>query len=339
MLAAYLAAGEDRTKRDVVHKRFCAKLDEGIRDFNIDNLDATTLTPEELSTALNSLPFAAPFRIVYIVHAEALTGPLSDVIADYVKAASSNTSSTNDVGDEEPPVVALLDTDTLDKRTKVYKAIAKLGKEAIIDCGVAKPWEMPAYAVKRAQAYGITMTQEAAKELVSRTGEASEAINNALQRLAAEYPGQAVSQEHVRQAIADTRAAKPWEIVDALCNQNAAYAFSKLGKLDQAEILTFHHFFIERIRELICTKDVLKKDAYATADVIAEAFYAGDAAAGRRLGWKFKNHTRWSSAYSMAQLKKALEAARKAEACLKGRGDALSALYEMAAALLLHTAT
>ncbi len=323
MKSAYLAAGEDSTKRKVAYERLVSKLDEDVRDFNLELLDAENLTPEALNVALTTLPFGAPFRIVYVTHAEKITGPLADVVVNFTKQAT------------DPQIIALFDTAILDKRTKLYKAIASLGKETVISCSAAKAWEMPAYAARRAKDYGISLNQDVAKLLVERVGESPEAIANALMRLSSSFPGAEISNKQVTDTIPLTRVAKPWEIVDALCDQKGAQALVQLKHLETSDSLAFHHFYTERIRELLCTRDVLKRGGYASANVIAQAYYGGDSGSARRLGWKFKNHARWLSQYSLEQLKKALYEAERAESALKGTGDEETALLRMAAALLV----
>lgn len=346
MKAAYLAVGEDSTKRKVAYERLVSKLDEGVRDFNLELLDAENLTPEALNVALTTLPFGAPFRIVYVTHAEKITGSLADVVADFTKQASKAQEAQGPQADETPQsseatqangpqIIALFDTAILDKRTKLYKAIASLGKETVISCSAAKAWEMPAYAARRAKEYGISLNQNVAKLLVERVGESPEAIANALKRLSSSFPGAAITIEQVTDTIPLTRVAKPWEIVDALCDQKGAQALVQLKNLETSDRLAFHHVYTERIRELLCTRDVLKRGGYASADVIAQAYYGEDSGSARRLGWKFKNHARWLSQYSLEQLKKALYEAERAESALKGTGDEETALLRMAAALLV----
>lgn len=358
MKPAYLAAGEDSTKRKVAYERLVSKLDEGVRDFNLELLDAENLTPEALNVALTTLPFAAPFRIVYVTHAEKITGPLADVVADFTEQASKAQEAQSLQSDQTaqaaqssqadptpqssettqatgPQIIALFDTAILDKRTKLYKAIASLGKESVISCSAAKAWEMPAYAARRAKEYGILLNQDVAKLLVERVGESPEAIANALIRLSSSFPGASITKEQVSDTIPLTRVAKPWEIVDALCDQRGAQALVQLKNLETSDRLAFHHFYTERIRELLCTRDVLKSGGYASADVIALAYYGEDSGSAQRLGWKFKNHARWLSQYSLEQLKRALYEAERAESALKGTGDEETALLRMAAALLV----
>lgn len=334
MKPAYLAAGEDSTKRRVAYERLVSKLDEGLRDFNLELLDAENLTPEALSVALTTLPFAAPFRIVYVTHAEKITGPLADIVADFTRRASKAQEAQGPQA-IDPQIIALFDTATLDKRTKLYKAIASLGKETVIACSAAKAWEMPAYAARRGKDYGISLSQDVAKLLVERVGESPEAIANALMRLSSSFPGASITKEQVTETIPLTRVAKPWEIVDALCDQKDAQALVQLKHLETSDRLAFHHFYTERIRELLCTHDVLKRGGYASADVIAQAYYGGDSGSARRLGWKFRNHARWLSQYSLERLKRALYEAERAESALKGTGDEETALLRMAAALLV----
>lgn len=324
MLSAYLAAGSDAVKRKAVQERLVKKIDESLRDFNVDILDAANLEPETLSSALSSLPFGGPFRVVLINHAEKITSALADVAVAFIKATSK---------DKEPKIVALFDAENINKRTKLYKEIVKLDKDAFIDCETVKAWEMPSYAAKLAPEYGIGLTPQVASVLVKRAGEDPASIANALRRLASEFPGKNITEANVRECIALTREAKPWEIVDALCNQNLAEAFTAINSLDQEGYLSFHRFFADRVRELLCAKEVSERRGFASPNQIALEFFEGDAQAARNLSWKFKNHGRWAQYFSKAQLKEALFAAEKTEGSLKGTGDTKTAIYEMASKL------
>lgn len=324
MRSAYLAAGADSVKRKAVQERLIKRIEPSLQDFNVEYLDAENLESVTLSNALSSLPFGTPFRVVVVTHAEKITGALADVVLDYVKATSKEAN---------PQIIALFDAENINKRSKLYKEIEKLGKDAFIDCEAVKSWEMPKYTLRLSREYGIDVSSQVAQTLLSRVGENPEAVANALKTLATAFPGQTITEQMVVECIAQTREVKPWEIIDALCNRSFALAFSAINSLDAQGCLAFHRFFADRIRELLCAKEVQERNGTTSTYQIALEFFEGDAGTARNLSWKFKNHDRWSQSFSKKQLKKALLAAEKTEGRLKGTGDEKTAIYEMASTL------
>ena len=80
--------------------------------------------------------------------------------------------------------MCLLVANSLAKNTRLYKAVAKVGAKAVIDCAPKKAWEMPKQVVGMARHHGKTMGLPAAEALVSRAGESTRMLDNELARLA-----------------------------------------------------------------------------------------------------------------------------------------------------------
>lgn len=62
-----------------------------------------------------------------------------------------------------PTTVCLVIADSLAKNTRLYKAIAKIDKKAVIDCFGTKRWELPRRVQQMATQHGKSITTAAAR--------------------------------------------------------------------------------------------------------------------------------------------------------------------------------
>lgn len=306
LLAAYLIVGDDELKRETAVRRLKARLgsDEGVAQFNLDeHASAAGLDPEALSSSLDTMPFGSDFRLVILHQAEKLPKALSEAIVDYL-------------ADPNPDAVLCLDAASLSKGTRLYKAVARLGTHAVIDCSPKKRFELPAYVRSLATSHGATISQAAATELVSRVGESTVYLDNELKSLIAlKGPGCEISVSDVEAHVARTAEVKPWDLLDAVCERDATKACTLLARMPTTSPVLIHSFLMGRVRELICAK--------ALAERGEGALLASEL---KKQQWQVKNYQRWARGFTMEELERALAAGAACERDLKGSGDSETAI-------------
>ena len=140
-------------------------------NFNKDVFDGGALTPDEITGACNTLPFMSEKRLVVIQGAERLKKAASEAIVSYLENPNDTT------------VLALI-AEKLAKNTRLYKAIAKVDKKAVIDCAPRSARELPQQVQQFAQSKGVTITRQAAEELISLVGESTVHLDGELTKMA-----------------------------------------------------------------------------------------------------------------------------------------------------------
>lgn len=307
LLAAYLIVGTNELKSREAVTRLKGRLEPGLDVFNLDEREANAdLAPGELITSLNTMPVGSGPRIVLVNGAEHLPKPTSEAVITYL--ANPN-----------PGCTLCLVSEKLAKNTRLYKAVAKVGPHAVIDCTPAKRWELPATVLKMGKVHGVQIDQNAAEELVSRVGESTTMLDTQVKTLAAlcRATGR-VTLADVEQHIARTAEVKPWDFLDAICDRNAARALELYNLMAKPSQIALTSLIAGRIRELICAKSL---DARGAGGSLASAL-------GKQ-AWQVKNHLRWSRRYTPEDLRHALTACATAERALKTGVDPDTALVSL----------
>ena len=173
LLPAYLIVGTDGVKRDHAVSRMKARLEKsGMVEFNLDERDMTKDPDiESIIGSLNTFPMGSEFRLVILDGCSKLAKAVSEPLVEYLASPS-------------PTTVCLIIADSLAKNTRLYKAIAKIDKKAIVDCSGTKRWELPRRVQQMATQRGKSISTAAAEEVVSRSGENTRMLDNDLAKLA-----------------------------------------------------------------------------------------------------------------------------------------------------------
>ena len=296
LLPAYLVVGSDELKRSHAVARMKKRLEaSGLADFNLDERDMSKeQTPEDVLSSLNTFPMGADFRLVILRPCDRLPKAMSEMLVDYLKNPSSTT-------------VLLLVAEKLAKNTRLYKAVAKIDKKAIVECVPKKRWELPQQVRSMATAHGKAITQGGAEELVSRVGESTRMLDNELKKLASMVEGGEITQADVERFVVRTAEPRPWDFLDAVSARNLPKALSLLRMMPQRQEIMLYSLLTTRIRELIYAKAL---DARGEGSTLARALGLQS--------WQVKNHLRWARGFKMSELLGALESAVDVELALKG---------------------
>lgn len=317
LLPAYLVVGTDELKRSVAIKRLRDRLEStGMADFNIDERDMTRDPAiDDIIASLNTLPMRTDFRLVILSGCDRLAKAVSEPLVSYLKDPSSTT-------------VCLLVADKLAKNTRLYKAVARLGARAVIDCAPKKAWELPDQVVTMARSYGRGMTKAAAAELVERAGENTRLLDNELKRIVQQVDAAVIEVDDVRRLVVRTAEAKPWALLDAVAARDLPRALELLEIQPKGSEVRLYALVVGRIRELIVAKSL---DARGAGRELASRLKVQE--------WQVKHHLSWARRFSMTELVDALTAAADLELALKGsRDSALAFRLWIAGVITKHEA-
>lgn len=306
LLPAYLITGADELKRETAVRRLHQRISQlGDLSFNFDHFTHENASGDQIVTACNTLPFASDARLVQVDDADRLRKADSEALVEYLSAPNEST-------------VLCLVAESLPKNTRLYKAVAKIGSKAVIDCSPVRRKDLPALVRNMALSHGIAMTDSAANALVDLVGEDTVSIDTELKKLALAHRGtDPVNDNEVTALVSRTAEVKPWEFVDAFSARNIQKCMILKTKMKSMKPLSLLAMCVNRIRELIAAK--------------AFADRGRPGALAKHLGlpdWRVKNHALWARSFTEAELVCALERARDAERAIKTGADADAVFQE-----------
>lgn len=304
LLAAYLAVGPDELKRKETLSRLKARAAGPFEAFNLEEIEASAdLEPQTLLSSLNTLPMGADRRIVVVENAEKLPKPVSEALVKYL--ANPNEACT-----------LCLTATTLAKTTRLYKALAKVGPKAVIDCSAKKGRDLLPYVQKLARSHNLTISSDAASELTARVGESSTMLDTQLASLSALLGGGGnVTLGLVESNVARVAEVKPWEFLDRLAQRDLARSLQLLRLLDGGSAIGLCSLVCGRVRELICAKSLAVR---GEGGLVAKELKKQD--------WQVRNLGRWAGNFRDGELELLLSRCADADAALKSGADERSTL-------------
>ena len=137
-----------------LHARI-AKL--GDIDFNHDVFHGESASGDDIVSACNTVPFASDVRLVVVHAADALKKSDAEALVAYLSEPSQST-------------VLCLVARKLAKNTRLYKAVAAVGKKAVIDCAPMKKYELPKHRSRHGGYARHHMDDAAAHRLIELVG-------------------------------------------------------------------------------------------------------------------------------------------------------------------------
>ncbi len=299
LLPVYLIVGEDELKRETVIKRLRDRLGKmGDLSFNSETFSGLTCTGDQVVAAANTLPFASEVRLVEVHDVDKMKKADTELLVSYLEKPCQTT------------VLALLGT-KLAKNTRLYKAVAAVGKTAIIDCAPFARRDLSGAVRSMAVGHGIAMTQGAAAALIDLVGSNTVALDGELKKLALSHRGtDPVNENEVLAMVSRTAEAKPWDFVDAFSRRNPERCIYLMNRLSGTSPFALLSMCTTRIRELITVKALTRRgDQGRIASVL------------KMPDWRLKNHRSFAQLFSMEELIEALRTARDAEQAMKSGSD------------------
>lgn len=307
LLPVYLVNGEDHLKRDVALGRLKARLEKmGDLSFNSDRFEGPSADGEAITTACETMPFASEKRLVLVNDADKLPKAAQKLVADYAKAPCDTT-------------VLVLVADKLAKNTALYKAVAAVGKQSVIDCTPPQKRDLPNQVRAMAPSHGITVTPKAAQLLVEFVGEDTVHLDEELKKLALAHPGKdAVNDADVRALVARVNEAKPWQFVDAFAARDVRECMRLLSLMPSASPHALLRQCVTRVRELMCARSMAHEANPQRA--LASELGLQD--------WRVKNHVGWARRFTDRELQDALQSSLDCERKMKGGSDPEAAFLD-----------
>lgn len=305
LLGAYLMVGTDELKQRTALERLDKRLEaSGEAEFNRDVLDGANVSDAALlRSSLDTLPFASDFRLVVIRDVDKAPKAVRDMIADYL-------------ADPCPTTVLAMTCTKMAKNTRLYKAVEKLGAQAIMDCAPKKRWELPGQVVGMARTHGKQMDPEAAELLVRLVGESTTMLDTEVRKLATTVADRAtITTADVEANVTRVAEVRPWDFLDAVCQRDPAQAMRMLDQMPSQSPIGLFTLTVSRLRELICAKAL---EARGTPGALAQTL-------GMQ-SWQVKNHAAWARNYTMGELVGALRSAAVCDQALKTTPDKTRAI-------------
>lgn len=297
-LPVYLIVGADELKREYVMTRLTERMEKlGDLDFNRDIFEGGQVGADELVTACNTLPFMSEKRLVVIRHAEKLRKQAQEAFITYLQAPN------------DAAVIALV-AEKLAKNTRLYKAIAKIDRKAVVDCSPRSARELPAQVRQFAASKGVSITQTAAEELIALIGDSTVHLNGEIEKMAiALGQGAVIDVAEVQTYVARVVEPKPWHLSDALAARDARSCALLMARMDSQSPFGLLTLCVNRIRELLVAKDMQTQNQRELASALG------------RPDWQVKNHFRWANGFTQRELESALIDAAKCDAAMKTGTD------------------
>lgn len=297
-LPAYLVVGADEFKRQFVIERLnkqIAKL--GDLDFNREVFQGASTDADALVTSCNTLPFSCDYRLVMVRDADKMPKATSEAVVSYLAAPSETT-------------ILCLEATKLAKNTRLYKAVAKVGKKAVIDCAPKSRRDLPAQVRDFALSNGVTITQRGAEELIDLVGESTVHLDAELKKMAAVLGrGTTIDVRQVDELVTRTSEVKPWALSDAIAKRDAREAALLLSRMRDQSRFGLLTMCLNRIRELLVAKDLHPASARALAQELGKQ------------EWQVRNLPRWAGNFTQRELEGALVKGADLDRAMKSGGD------------------
>lgn len=264
-------------------------------DFNLDVFDAEQTTADDVIAAANTMPFMSERRLVVLRHADRFSAAWLNTLAEYAE-------------DPSPSTVLVLVATKIDRRTRLYKAVANTGQVA--EYAAPKRAEYPGLVQSMFKARGVEVARDAAQALI-------EAVGLDLRRLATEadkivdYVGAdgTVDRERIVDVVAQTAPVPIWALNDALSARDLE-ACVRVARTLEANGESAHRLQstgVRHVRSLLQAK-ALSSRGLPTAAMMSQL---------RMPDWKVRNTLREADRFETGELIDALRSAARSEAEMK----------------------
>lgn len=216
---AYLFYGQELYLRDIYIERFCGLIpDDGFREFNLITLDGRSMDKDAALDAIESFPIGGEKKLVIIRDSGIFKKPKEG-------AAEFWSSELKNLPDY---CILLFVEDAVDKRSTVYKAVAKTG--VTVDFAYLKPYELCAWVQGEILKAKRKMGKEVIEYFVSVCQEGLINLNNELQKLMT-FCGDEITVSDVKRVVAKALGVQVFDLSDAIMEKNTDRALEILNDL------------------------------------------------------------------------------------------------------------
>ena len=216
----YLLQGEDEVEKAGLAHEFEELVEDGLRAFNVERIHSGEISNGEklaaavasLVTAVKTLPMMAPRRVVIVLQAQGLLAPKRESDAATRALEELEELFTN----PDPQTTLVLVAGTLDKRSRMYKLLAK--QATLVECGVLESIEDAArWVTNRIAASDMKIEPAGARLLAERCGTDVKRLRNDVDRLLLYALGQkSISVDDVREIVGPAALQNDWAMANAI---------------------------------------------------------------------------------------------------------------------------
>lgn len=218
--AVYLLQGEDEVEKAGLAHEFEELVEEGLRAFNVERIhtgdvtngDKLAAAVSSVATAVRTLPMMSPRRVVIVLQAHGLLVPKRES-----EAATRALEALEDLlKNPDPQTTLVLVAGTLDKRSRIYKLLAK--QATLVECGVLEGVDDAArWVSNRVAAADMKIEPAGARLLAERCGTDVKRLRNDVDRLLLYALGQKmVSLDDVREIVGPAALQDDWAMANAI---------------------------------------------------------------------------------------------------------------------------
>ena len=229
----YLLQGEDDVEKSALAHEFEELVEEGLRAFNVERMPAGEVTTGDklssfvgsLADVVRTLPMMSPRRVVIVTQAESLLVPKRES-----EAATRALDELETLFKQpDPQTTLVLVAGTLDKRSRMYKLLAK--QATLVECGaIADQGDAERWIKNRVVAAGSQIEPAAARLLAERDGTDIKRLRNDVERLLLYSLGQKmIVVDDARQIVGPAALQDDWAMTNAIEVGDGASALRQLA--------------------------------------------------------------------------------------------------------------
>ncbi len=226
----YLFFGEERYLRDLYAKKLIDLVDDaGFPELNKIMLEADTIS--DLAESLDGFPMMTDRRIVVVRDSglfKKADEKIKDFLADYFKRLTPDT------------IVLFIESD-VDKRSALYKAVAKYG--SAVDFAPLGESDTIAWVVREANARGLKISKQNVEYMLSICDNTLGSLENEINKLSG-YCREEILRDDIDRLVSKSLQVKVFELCDYLMQRNADAAVSLLSELKAVKESAFKIIYI-----------------------------------------------------------------------------------------------
>lgn len=214
---AYIICGSDRPKvrRAVQQLRRRVETESGT-DLNITVFDADTDPPGRVLEAAWTPGFALGTRLLLVANGHRWKAKQRQAVVAYVQ-------------DPMPDTCLAIEGEVFARDDALAKAVAKNGE--VLRYDLPKKYELAKWVARRGRAHGLHMTPQAAKHLLSVSGNDPERLEKEIEKLAAYCRGGEPGVEDIDAVSTPATEVRIFDLMDAVGARDQRKAFALLESL------------------------------------------------------------------------------------------------------------
>lgn len=194
------------------------------REFNLESFDAKNSSVHDWLAAIKTLSFLGGTKVVVVknLHETTLSPKESELLLGYTQDPITETC-------------LILTADKADRKKTIFKSLTKI--QWAVTCEAPKESVLVPWIKKRAQSLGYTLSLDAARQMVERTGPKPGILASELEKVMT-FAGKkrSISEREVLAVVGDIKLQNPFALTEALKEKDAEKAFLLLhNQLDHGE--------------------------------------------------------------------------------------------------------